>query len=290
MYLASQEGFYVSPDGGETWTPKNDGLETLDLRSLRVAAGSAGTFAENVEEDAGNRVLRGSGHAWARAGNPLWSDYTFQARIRLLEGTLHTNVRVSDDGRYFLGLNEGGLYLKKQFDQWSTFADLTDAPGPVSLDTWHAQSTGMPAEQWPYTIAIDDEDPQIMYVSTKNGQNKGFCHRNEFCGVVMKSTNGGAGWTAIMDGLPAKSEYYRLLIYPENHDVLFLSTSNGVYWSRNAGAAWDPLNEGLPATHNVVRDNVADNLTFTADHRYLLLGLVGHGVWRADLSRLPLTR
>jgi len=483
VYAASQQGFYISQDAGETWLPLNNGLDTFDLRSLRVVPGGTGTFSEGFEEDitgtwqldAGwttaqdgdNHVLAGEGHHWARAGNPLWSDYTLQTRIRLLKGALHANVRVSEEGRYFLSLSQEGLCLKKQFDQWSTFADLVDDPGTIALGTWHDltievrgrriiihldgalridytdpspllagaiafetldnslayiddvfvdthkavsavyagtagygiyaldtmsgtwrnlgrtlgvgwwqvwerrmyqfssilfdrdvpgriflghfpggffisenngrnwrdsslglgndgifslvmhprdrsllyagtyngvfrstdgghswhdHSTGMPPEQWPYTIAIDDADPQIMYVATKNGQNKGFCDRNQFCGVVMKSTNGGASWTECATGLPGHSEYYRLLIYPENHDVLFLSTSNGVYWSRNAGITWFPLNEGLPITYNFVRDNVADNLTFTADGRHLLLGLSGYGLWRADLSVLPIAR
>jgi hypothetical protein len=419
------------------------------------------------EEAAGNHVLRGSGHTWARAGNPRWSDYTFRARVKLLEGALHTNVRVGEDGRYFLGIHAEGMYLKKQFNNWADFVDLAEAPGPLDLSGWHTltidvaagkitvslddtekitytdpeplpagaiafetldnstvliddvnvtvtgsqshiyagtagygvyvlesttgkwrnlgrtlgvgwwepwerrmyqfssllfdrdvpgrvylghfpsgffisedngqhwrdsslglgndgifsltmhphnrdvlyagtyngvvkssdgghtwemKSDGMPAEQWPYTIAIDADDPKVMYVSTKNGQNKGFCHRNDFCGVVMKSTDGGENWAAIEEGLPGKSEYYTLLIHPEDHQILFLSTSNGVYWSRNAGALWESLNGGLPTTSNWVRDNVADNLTFTADNRYLLLGLVGYGVWRADLSRLPVAR
>ena len=40
-----------------------------------------------------------------------------------------------------------------------------------------------------------------MYASTKNGQNMGFCDRNVFCGVVMKSTDGGESWFKIMNGL-----------------------------------------------------------------------------------------
>jgi len=33
-----------------------------------------------------------------------------------------------------------------------------------------------------------------------------------------------------------------------------------------------------------VRDNVANNLALTPDNKYLILGLVGYGVWKADLS------
>jgi len=149
--------------------------------------------------------------------------------------------------------------------------------------TWEMTSNNMPPEQWPYTVAIDDSDPNIMYVSTKNGQNKGFCHRNDFCGVVMKSIDGGESWFKIMNGLDDRSEFYTLLIYPLNHDILLLSTNRGVYISRNAGDSWQAANTGLPSTDNQVRDNVAENLVLTADNRHLLLVVVIYGVLKADL-------
>jgi photosystem II stability/assembly factor-like uncharacterized protein len=161
--------------------------------------------------------------------------------------------------------------------------------------TWEMISNGMPPEQWPYTVAIDSDNPDIMYTSTKNGQNKGFCERNQdtFCGVVMKTTDGGENWLRIMNGLSGRSEFYTLLIYPPNHNILFLSTNKGVYISRDAGASWKIINSGLPGKEltvdNQVRDNVADNLALTPDNKYLIFGLVEYGVWKADLSQAGLS-
>ena len=104
----------------------------------------------------------------------------------------------------------------------------------------------------------------------------------------MKSIDGGESWFEIMNGLDEKSEFYTLLIYPLNHDILFLSTNKGVYISKDAGNSWQAANSGLPSTGNQVRDNVAQNLAFTADVKYLLLGLVNYGIWKADLSSFEL--
>jgi len=102
----------------------------------------------------------------------------------------------------------------------------------------------------------------------------------------MKSTDGGENWFKIMNGLDDRSEFYTLLIYPLNHNILFLSTNNGVYISRDAGDGWKSIDSGLPSTDNQVRDNVADNLALTPDNKYLVLGLMDYGVWKADLSKI----
>jgi photosystem II stability/assembly factor-like uncharacterized protein/predicted secreted protein len=477
VYVATQEGVFMTCDDREHWQEMNDGLETLNVRSLKITNIEWPPFEDDFEDgnadewnledgwlviqENGNYVLQGIGHKWANAGSRDWIDYTFESKIKLIQGGVHVNSRVGPEGRYFLGFNEDGLYLKKQFNQWGEFDDLVDheehhnfdqwydlkveieegdikiyvdgimkieytdpdpllngaiafetlddshvyvddvyvtidpidslvyagtagygiyrlnptdkkwqnlgrtlgdgwwsawdrrmyqfssilfdpdVPGKVyyghfpsgffisednghtwnasnlgigndgmfslsmhpynrnilfagtyngvvkSVDggkTWEMKSNGMPLEQWPYTVAIDDINLNIMYVSTKNGQNKGFCHRNEFCGVVMKSTDGGESWFKIMNGLDDKSEFYTLLIYPLDHNILFLSTSNGVYLSNDAGNSWEAINNGLPVTRNQVRDNVADNLALTPDNKNLILGLVNYGVWKADLS------
>jgi photosystem II stability/assembly factor-like uncharacterized protein len=102
----------------------------------------------------------------------------------------------------------------------------------------------------------------------------------------VKSTNGGESWFEIMNGLHPNSEFYTLIIYPLNHDILFMSTNRGVYLSRDAGNSWKSINNGLPSTNNQVRDNVADNLALTPDNKHLVFGLVGYGAWKANLSEL----
>jgi hypothetical protein len=89
-----------------------------------------------------------------------------------------------------------------------------------------------------------------------------------------------------MECLDDDREYYMLIIHPENHDLLFVSTSKGVFASPDAGYTWVSINEGLPTLEHRIRDNVAQNLKITADGKSLILGLVDYGVWRADLTVL----
>jgi photosystem II stability/assembly factor-like uncharacterized protein len=482
VYVAAKEGVFVTRDYGKTWEEMNEGLETLDIRSLKITSAEFPPFEDDFKDgdadgwgfkeggwsvikEGNNYVLQGVAHKWIDTGSKNWADYTFESKVKLIEGQVHVNYRFSEAGRYAIGLSEGSLSLTRtifengvhtqleslnmRFDKnrwykikiigkgnsirvyvddvlkidytddepllngkiafeshpdsrirvddvkvtidspgiylyvgtggygiykfdpisrkWQNLGDTfgsgwwspwerrmyqfssilfdPDVPGKVyyghfpsgffisednghtwedsglglgndgmfslsmhphnhdilyagtyngvsrSVDcgkTWAIKSTGMPSEQWPYTIAIDDENPDIMYASTKNGQNKGLCQRNQdtFCGVVMKSTDGGESWFEIMNGLHPISEFYTLIIYPDNHDILFMSTNRGVYMSRDAGNSWKAINGGLPTKENQVRDNVADNLALTADKKYLVLGLVDHGMWKADISKI----
>jgi PKD repeat protein len=477
VYVSSEEGVFMTQDNGEHWEEMNEGLGTLDVRSLGVASVEWSPFEDGFDDgdadgwsmesgwsvvsDGGDYVLQGVGHKWASAGSECWGDYTFEAKVKLVQGGVHVNFRKCAEGRYFLGIYEGRVALNKEFNQWSEFAnDLRVSEEPYNLSqwydlrvelrggdiavyidgvlkfeytdpdpllngaiafealddaqvhvdnvsviiepadmvyagtggygiyrcdaanrewqslgrtfgtgwwtpwerrmyqfssilfdpvtpwkiylghfpsgffisedggrtwrdsslglgndgifsltmhpldpkviwagtyngvakssdggrTWRLKSNGMPPEQWPFAVVIDDSDPNVMYASTKNGQNKGLSHRNTFWGVVMKSTDGGESWFRIMNGLDERSEFYKILIYPPNHNILFLSTSNGVYLSWDAGMSWEGINSGLSTTNNQVRDNVADNLALTQDNKYLVLGLREYGVWKADLS------
>jgi photosystem II stability/assembly factor-like uncharacterized protein len=490
IYVGTEEGIFVTQDNGQHWNQLNNGLQTLDIRSLKIASSTYAPYEDSFSDgkadgwifwgnnpdpnglqtgwsvinESGNYVLQGHGHNLARAGSETWQDYTFEVKIKLIQGGLHVSTRWDGStSRYFLWYDQNGMTLNKQYDgmtkvddnlasaseqistgQWHTLrTDLKGAnikiyldnilkinytdpqplfsgnicfetfegsivqvddvkvqaaptenvyagtggygiykfdsasgtwvnlgrtlgisywttwerrmyqfssilfdpaiPGRVYLGhfpggffvsndsgqtwkdssiglgndgvftltmdprnnsilwagtyngvaesvnggkTWQLRNNGMPPQQWPFTVAIDSSNTDIMYATTKNGQNKGISIRNQFLGVVMKSTDGGQNWFKIMNGISDQNEYYKLLIYPRNHNVLFLSSSNGVFLSEDAGATWKPINNGLPTTNNQARDNVADNLALTCDNKTLLLGVLSYGMWKADISQI----
>ena len=306
VYAASDQGVFFTPDLGGTWEALNAGLDTLDIISLEIAdngsvfAGSNGygVYVLNKQTRTWTHMNRTTGFGqWAP-----WERRLYQYTAMLFDPTTPGRIYMgnfpggffvsNDDGETWqcssLGLNNDGVFSlamhphNPQLMFAGTYNGIwkTDNQGA----SWSQTSTGMPGEQWPFCVVIDDQNPSIMYTATKNGRNKGFMSRNEFGGVVMKSTDGARTWFKIMDGLPIMCEYYQLIIHPDDHDRLFVSSSFGVFTSNDAGASWEPFNKGLPVEYFYIRDNVAENLKITPDNKYLVLGITAHGVWRVNIT------
>jgi hypothetical protein len=98
----------------------------------------SGWYVEKIEE--GNHVLVGSGYfKWAKPKVEDWSDYTIEAKFRLINGNCHLNFRnpISEPGkyRYVTTLSGEGISLERAIDEdWQHLANF-----PASLDSeiWH---------------------------------------------------------------------------------------------------------------------------------------------------------
>ncbi|MCP3997947.1 MAG: hypothetical protein GY722_23250 [bacterium] len=312
LWLATDDlGVFVTADGGANWVPINDGLSTSQILTLETAASGA-VFAGTAGY--GVYMLPPGSSTWQHLGNTIgagewapWDRRQYQYGSFLFDPVINGRVYLGhfpggffvseDDGRSWQSSNTGmgndGIFSLTVHpeDPAAIFAGTYN--GIIRSDdrgtSWHDTSNGMPGEQWPFSVVIDEANPNLMYTATKNGQNKGFCERNleTFCGTVMRSVDGGATWTAIIEGLSAEAEYYMVVIDPRNNDVLYLSSSRGIYVSPDAGATWSLMNVGLPDIHEFyVRDNVAHNLELTPDGKSLVFAVVGYGVYRAELPEL----
>jgi photosystem II stability/assembly factor-like uncharacterized protein len=105
----------------------------------------------------------------------------------------------------------------------------------------------------------------------------------------MKSTDGGATWSAITTGLDADQTFLKLLMDRFDPQLLYLATGeDGVYISHDGGTTWTSWNQGL---WNRVAGADAQNATavlqISADGRLLYLGTSGSGVWRRPAAGAP---
>ncbi len=312
LWLAtSDRGVLTSPDRGTTWESWNEGMTTREVLTLEtsssgaVFAGTAGYGVFMLEpgattwEHMGRAIGAGQWSAWDRRlyqyGSFLF-DPVHEQRVYL--GHFPGGFFVSDDGGHSwesgnIGLGNDGMFSLVAHPEEPDVLFAGTYNGIVRSDdagrSWRDVSEGMPPEQWPFSVIIDDLNPNVMYTATKNGHNKGFCDRNidTFCGIVMRSDDGGETWTTIADGLPSLAEFYMVVLDPRDHEVLYVSSSRGVFVSADRGGSWSLMNGGLPDIEEFfVRDNVAHNMELTPDGRSLVLTIVGYGVWQADLPEL----
>lgn len=312
LWLATDDrGVFVSADGGSTWDVRNEGLGTREILTLEIAAAGnvfAGTAGYGVY------MLEPGAEQWQHLGRTIgigeWD--AWDRRLYQYGSFLFDPV---DEQRVYLGHFPGGFFISEDGgDSWRSsnvgmgndgIFSLTVHPSDPKVlfagtyngimrsddrgESWRDTSTGMPQEQWPFSVVIDPTDTDVMYTATKNGHNKGFCGRNldTFCGTVMKSVDGGTTWSAITSGLPTDAEYYMIIIDPRDQRVLYLSSSRGIWVSADQGASWTMMNAGLPEMQEFfIRENVAHNMEVTPDGKSLVLAVVGHGVFRADLPTL----
>ena len=104
-------------------------------------------------------------------------------------------------------------------------------------------------------------------------------YRNDnFTAYVYKSDNYGKTWTSIASNIPA-SPVNVILEDPNNENLLFVGTDNGLYVSFNQGDSWEVFQNGIP--------NVAvHDLVIQPEAKHLLVGTHGRSIYKTDISKL----
>jgi photosystem II stability/assembly factor-like uncharacterized protein len=313
VYVAAREGIYVTRDDGESWAEMSKGMDTGDTAFLaisgdgRLLAGSKGYGVYSYDEDAERWVRRKVEnfgvywHVWDRPlylynallVNPFDPDIMYLGTFptgfyRTIDGGLtwqEINVNFTIDGAFSMAFHP----YNKSVIFAGTYNGISRSDD--CGDTWRRWDKGMPPELWVFSIVFDPSDHDIVYAAAKNGENKG-TGRDGYRGTVLKSIDGGANWFEIAQGLNLNDEYYQLVMYPYNYDILFVSSASGVYMTENAGETWAPINDGLEVPGGIVSsgivNNVANNLAIDAEGRHLYLGTIARGVFKADLEKLDL--
>ncbi len=91
----------------------------------------------------------------------------------------------------------------------------------------------------PAFVTIDPAKPSTLYAGQR------------YAGQVFKSTNSGASWRRISNGLPEDLDVLSLATDPSKPSRLYLGSPLGIWKSENGGASWQRANRGLPVHGNV---------------------------------------
>ena len=200
---------------------------------------------------------------------------------------LHRSMDRGDNWATISGdLTQGG---KKGNVAYGTLATISESPfqfgllytgsddGLVQLSkdggaTWARISDSFPKNLWVSRVAASKHKKERVYV-TLNGY-----RWDDFTPYVYVSDDYGATWKSLAKGLP-DSPVNVITEDPENEDLLFLGTDNGLYASLDRGASWQLMQNGMPdvAVHDAV---------IQAEAGHLLVGTHGRSIYRADINPL----
>lgn len=119
-----------------------------------------------IKEDSAGYVLSGREQTWAFLTGHAWDDYHFRFRLKLLEGTVNLNYRLTPAGSgftgYYIGFNEAGLYLSKSVVPPEEI-DLRQVKAPHELGRWYVVEI---AGQGGYIQVLVDGNLELDYIDS----------------------------------------------------------------------------------------------------------------------------
>ena len=223
---------------------------------------------------AGNRLFtsRDRGSSWTRTED--LSKQIDRDTVPLM-GVLGADITISrNDGTSSFG--EATTLAESPVDAAVLWVGMDDGNLQVSRDagrSWTEVSGNVPGL------------PPGTYVSRVAGSSRGAgtayatfdAHRDgDFAPYVYRTTDHGATWTPLHEGLPTGSVNV-IVEHPDNPDVLFLGTEHAAFASTDAGATWAKM-PNLPTT-------AYDDMVVHPRDKDLVLGTHGRGIWILDDTR-----
>jgi photosystem II stability/assembly factor-like uncharacterized protein len=144
---ALSDGFFVSTNGGTSWTNVITGLDSYNLTSAWVVGDKVYAGTQGFGVYAGDVITATGTVTWAaaRSNKPVPTVHNFQIQID-----------PTDSSRIYVGANPGGLF--RSDDSGDTWSDKNFLTPSVVVDD--------PKRQGYYTFAINPADPDEVWVGT----------------------------------------------------------------------------------------------------------------------------
>lgn len=214
VYAGTRGGVFKSTDGGVTWRRTSRGLKGEGVYALAVSPSNRNVvYAGNFK---GLFVSRDAGETWQ---GPLPT---------LPAGILSLAVDPRDARRIWAGTQVGLAWSRDGGATWS-FADI---------DGFHISRIP--------DIVVDPVHPDTVYAANEPVE-------DESLHGVLKTTDGGATWRFLRNGLDALGNAYdrmRLAVDPTSPNVVYVSTDTFAapftFRSADGGATWSETPGGYP--------------------------------------------
>ncbi len=154
---------------------------------------------------------------WVNMGPNLHSNIAGHGRVNIVR------INPSNDNDLWIGTAGGGV--------------------------WRSQNGGVTWTNFPFTeflslgvsdIAISPTNPQVIYVSTGDFDGMSSTLYDAYSVGIIKTTNSGNTWefTSAQYELDRNVFFSRLLIDPNNPDIVVAGSTSGIYKTTDGGATW----------------------------------------------------
>jgi photosystem II stability/assembly factor-like uncharacterized protein len=242
----SAAGLFKSIDGGQSWFPANNGIDSPSIESVIVSPANSsivlacgqgifrsengGAFWKKIS-DAGcyisktikfdlqnpNRVyMAGGGVYRSLDAGKTWTS---------ISGTkLSYSIALALDGHH-----PGTLYaIEGPTDNSEERLWKTENDG----NTWTELTNGVPSAL-ARTVEIDPSNPNIVWMGTEYGVG------GSPLSGIYKSENAGATWTQVV---AVPGYYYNIVFNRGNSNYIYVSTNSAIYTTSDGGQNWLPVN------------------------------------------------
>ncbi len=234
-------GVFISDDYGNTWQPRNNGLQEIEVLETLYPSQDCGLlFAGTWHQETG--YWHGGLHkstdearSWTKKheANVISLAFDVVNPNRGFFGTQGSGVyRTSDSGESWEWAGEGigSRYVRalaiSQANPEEVFAGTERGlyKSTNGGDIWFEVGNFYLID----AVAVHPENPLVIYAARYS---------------ISKSVDGGVSWELLDWNVPGSIK--SIVIDPNNPSTLFIGTSDGVYMSEDDGSTWSSLNDGL---------------------------------------------
>jgi ligand-binding sensor domain-containing protein len=248
VYLGTDHGIYKSTDGGTTWTQTNTGLSThLNITSIAIGwyynsttfkyATTSNTYVFVGTSDGGVFASTISGSNWTATSTGLTDTNILDIEIDQAQATQgsYTDIYVATPSGIFISTTTGA--------------------------SWQLDNTGIAGQS---TRVVSGFGSQKIYSLSSN--NRIYSSNIHSASHVYES------WSSIFNGSGTTTNDVSILNATGN--ILWISTSKGIYKSNDANTSFASTSIGLPNSSigNVASDYNDSNIAYAS--------INGYGVYR----------
>ncbi len=245
-------GLFKTGDNGVSFDPVFDKQPVLSIGAVAVAPSDSTVIWVGTGE-ANDRNSSGWGNGVYRStdAGENWQNVGLKESRAIGRIVVHPSkpevAYIASSGHLWIDGGERGLF--KTTDAGKNWKLILQAPAP------HNARTGC------CDVALDPANPEVVYAALYPRQRSPWSFTSgpgltggEDVGGIFKSTNGGASWKKLTDGLPAQTGRIGLAVSASNPRVVMAevesyeggsssirdlrSKSGGVFRSENSGEKW----------------------------------------------------